>query len=336
LRCRGARGHFSRPATAVCVSRVSLQGQIEEALACVRRALVEAGADPDAGGAGSVPLLAREPAYSLPEETLEVIRGNAVRGARRARPSHCAGSRAHAAPRRPLIPQAVLAAALGPHQLGVRRLHHNTGGAGPDWPHSDTPLVPGKNDTSIQVFDGALTEAQCSSIIALFERSPLFEGNLLSGGKIVHQPEHKKVWEFDISGTPSNLEWAAVDRMAVQLIIKYLHKYEAANPAVKALRNPLGDEGWRMKRYIDDGTEHHAYHADHGHEQPGMPGRVLAVLVYLSEPEAGGETVFFNQGIAVKPKCGRVLIFPSAFTHVHAGRRVRRGRKYSLSLMVTS
>ena len=150
------------------------------------------------------------------------------------------------------------------------------------------------------------------------------------------RPEHKKVWEFDISGTPSNPEWAAVDRMAVQLIIKYLHKYEAANPAVKALRNPLGDEGWRMKRYIDDGTEHHAYHADHGHEQPGMPGRVLAVLVYLSEPEVGGETVFFNQGMAVKPKCGRVLIFPSAFTHVHAGRRVRRGRKYSLSLMIHS
>lgn len=273
----------------------------------MRRALIEGGAKVD--GDGGRPLLSDGRATTaLPDDVVDIIRGNA----------------------------AVLQAALGPHSHAVRRLHHNTGGSGAGFPHSDTPLVQGKNDTSIGVFDGALTESQCAAIIALFERSPLFEGNLLSAGKIVVQPEHKKVWEFDISGTPSSAEWAAVDRMATQVLIKHLHLYEELNPAVKNLRNPLGDEGWRMKRYVGDGTEHHAYHADHGHEQPGMPGRVMAVLLYLSEPEVGGETVFFNQGVAVKPRCGRLVIFPTSYTHVHAGRRVYKGRKYSLSLMITA
>jgi hypothetical protein len=38
---------------------------------------------------------------------------------------------------------------------------------------------------------------------------------------------------------------------------------EAKNPIIKQLKNPFGDEGFRMKRYLDDGTEvspclHHA------------------------------------------------------------------------------
>ena len=267
------------------------EGRIEEALMCMHEATAAA------------------QAARLPEETLEVMKGNAQ----------------------------VLSLTLAPHSHQNRRLHHNTGGETIDFPHSDTPLAKrSASADAIGVYDGALSEAQCAAIISLFERSELFQGNLLSNGKVVMRPEHKKVMEFDISGTPGNPEWAAVDRMATQVMIKHLHLYEAEHPAVRMLRNPLGDEGWRMKRYVDDGTEHHAYHADGGHELPGAPGRVIAVLIYLSEPEEGGETVFFNHGVAVKPRCGRVLMFPTSFTHVHAGRRVRKGRKYALSLMITA
>ena len=78
-----------------------------------------------------------------------------------------------------------------------------------------------------------------------------------------------------------------------------------------------------MKRY-NDSSNQHTYHADSTATSP----RLLAVLIYLNEVEAGGETVFLNQGLAVKPKCGRVLVFPTAFTYIHAGRRPHKGRKY--------
>jgi hypothetical protein len=56
--------------------------------------------------------------------------------------------------------------------------------------------------------------------------------------------------------------------------------------------------------------------------------RVIAVLVYVNDVEEGGETVFLNQGVAVKPRCGRIILFPCSFTHVHAGRSPLSGAKY--------
>ena len=226
---------------------------------------------------------------------------------------------------------------LQPHSPAVRRLLHGVGAMEHSWPHSDTPLVSGQPDRAVQVFEGAFSAAQCASIVALFERSQLFQGNLISNGRVHVDTAHKNVWEFDISGSSRNdSEWAAVERLAISVMVKHLHLYEDANPVLRSMRNPLGDEGFRMKRYRNDAEEHHAYHADSGQEPLGQHHRILAVLMYLSEPAEGGETVFLNQGLAVKPKCGRLLIFPAAMTHVHAGRRVRKGTKYAISLMITA
>jgi hypothetical protein len=49
-------------------------------------------------------------------------------------------------------------------------------------------------------------------------------------------------------------------------------------------------------------------------EAPCAPRRVLAFLIYFNSVHRGGETVFLQQGKRVEPKCGRVLMFPTAFT----------------------
>jgi len=231
----------------------------------------------------------------------------------------------------------LLSRVLQPHSPARRRLLHGVGGEEHRWPDSDAPLVPGQPDRAVQVFDGAFSAQQCADVVALFEASQLFQGNLISNGKVHVDVRHKNVWEFDISGSSGNSSaWAAVERLALSALVKHLHLYEAANPVLRSMRNPLGDEGFRMKRYRAGEEEHHAYHADSGQEPLGQHHRILATLMYLSQPEEGGETVFLNQGLAVKPACGRVLIFPAALTHVHAGRRVRKGTKYAISAMITA
>ena len=126
----------------------------------------------------------------------------------------------------------------------------------------------------------------------------------------------------------------------VSVLVRALHQYEEANPILRTLKTPLGDEGVRMVRYtVENSTaghvQQHTFHVDGGQEGPGQRPRVLAALVYFNEVEEGGETLFYNQGIAVAPRCGRVTIFPSAFSYVHAGRRVLRGKKYAMTLMIT-
>ena len=100
---------------------------------------------------------------------------------------------------------------------------------------------------------------------------------------------------------------------------------------IRVLRSPLGDEGFRMKRYANDNQHFHTvwhvyslmptsqarargrlsscddafpltharghplqYHADSGDEGLASP-RVLAAIFYLNDVDRGGETVFLRQ-----------------------------------------
>jgi hypothetical protein len=245
----------------------------------------------------------------------------------------------------------VLNATLSPPRAAwSRRLLHALEPK-PPWPSLHAPLPPPPAaDKAIYWGDGALTPAQCRDAIALFEGSgALFEGNVMYGGNVLVDKRSKNRWEFDVSGFVEGAArdgtldagdapaWAALDRAGVAATVRHLRLYERANPMVTTLRSPFGDEGFRMIRYDAEAEEEelHDWHVDGGQEPAGTPARVLAVIIYLSEPEEGGETLFLNQGVAVAPRCGRVLIFPSAFPYIHAGRPVVAGKKYALTLMVT-
>jgi hypothetical protein len=62
--------------------------------------------------------------------------------------------------------------------------------------------------------------------------------------------------------------------------------------------------------------------------------RIIHFIFYLSDldDDAGGETEF-STGRVVKPKKGKVLIFPCTFFHVHRGKPVLKGIKYILNVL---
>ncbi len=62
--------------------------------------------------------------------------------------------------------------------------------------------------------------------------------------------------------------------------------------------------------------------------------RVLAFQFYLNDVSEGGETEFFYQQKQVASKTGRMLIFPSGFTHTHRGNVPRSGDKYIITSWV--
>jgi len=232
----------------------------------------------------------------------------------------------------------VLRVLVSPRQPGKRRVYHNVFGLDSGIPaNSSDPLPPPPaRDPAIVVVDDVLSRAQCEALVSIFEASEHFEGNLYSDGQVKVNHAFKKAREFDISATAhTDAAWAAVDRLLLSALTRLLAEYEARVPVVRTLKNPLDDEGFRMKRYLNDGTEHHHYHADSGQEPLGAPRRIIAFLLYVNDVEVGGETVFLNQGVAVKPRCGRALLFPTAFTYVHAGRRPVSGPKYVVADFIT-
>ena len=62
--------------------------------------------------------------------------------------------------------------------------------------------------------------------------------------------------------------------------------------------------------------------------------RVLAFQFYLNDVAEGGETEFFYQERKVASKAGRMVIFPSGFTHTHRGNVPRSSDKYIITSWV--
>ena len=60
--------------------------------------------------------------------------------------------------------------------------------------------------------------------------------------------------------------------------------------------------------------------------------RLLTCILYLNdvEDDAGGTTEF-TSGRIVKPRKGKVLIFPSTLTYVHRGNKVKKDSKYIIT-----
>ena len=46
---------------------------------------------------------------------------------------------------------------------------------------------------------------------------------------------------------------------------------------------------------------------------------ISLVSIFFNDLEDSGETEFLYQKKKIKPKAGRVLIFPGSFTHLHRG-----------------
>jgi prolyl 4-hydroxylase len=99
----------------------------------------------------------------------------------------------------------------------------------------------------------------------------------------------------------------------------------------------------------ENGENFHVLHYQHGQEyrphydwflddQPTMKRggqRAVSVIMYLAEPEEGGETDFPKLNISIKPKKGMMLLFrntkPSGerdYDTLHAGVPVKKGEKW--------
>ena len=74
---------------------------------------------------------------------------------------------------------------------------------------------------------------------------------------------------------------------------------------------------------------YHVWHCEHGSIKEGT--RLLLVLGYLNDVYDGGETEFLYQSRRIKPKQGTILICPSGFTHTHRGNPPLEGVKYVMN-----
>ena len=75
---------------------------------------------------------------------------------------------------------------------------------------------------------------------------------------------------------------------------------------------------------------YHIWHIEHG-KGFDMEPRAFVFSVYLNDVEDGGETEFLHFSKRIKPKTGRIVIWPAAFPYLHRGNPPLSGEKYILT-----
>ena len=169
----------------------------------------------------------------------------------------------------------------------------------------------------VQVYDDALPGDVCDRITRAFDQSAHLATHRLSAGL-------KSFDELVIDGSP---EWVQYDLMLERSKDQWLKRYQSDCPGI--FPDVYNHEAFRIKRYDparkDDFREHvDAYNLE-------SSKRFLVCFWYLNDVERGGETVFTRLQIKVRPRRGRLIMFPPYWMYEHEALPPVSGYKYIIS-----
>ena len=106
-------------------------------------------------------------------------------------------------------------------------------------------------------------------------------------------------------------------------ILKYIEKY-------RILQGLDGFSVYDLKfQKTEPGEGFHGWHYENSKRL--VADRRLVLQLYLNDIEEGGETEFLHFSKRVKPKTGRIVIWPAGFPYVHRGNSPLSGEKYILT-----
>ena len=183
-----------------------------------------------------------------------------------------------------------------------------------------------KIENFIGIFDNVLSDASCQSMIAYFEN--MEQRNLVVNSKLysdvkANNRKDDSVFMFEprvFQLHPTHMCLDAFTNAFWPCYEKYLEEFPALYAAAKH-----GILGLRVQKTVPGGGFHN-WHFETG--EYAHASRIITMMVYLNDVEEGGETEFLYQHQRVQAKAGRLLIWPSGFTHTHRGNPPLDGVKY--------
>ena len=168
--------------------------------------------------------------------------------------------------------------------------------------------------------DDALSQEECEYYISLFESYKDFhsQGETIGGLNL----EIKDCTE--ILFLPTNQEL----KQMFDALQKGLNEYEEQYSFLKNLDKYGQIENITFKRY-NPGQAYHGLHC----ERSGLKTstRMLVWMFYLNDVNDGGETFFPHQEKKVKARQGKLVIWPTDWTHAHQGIVSNTEKKYITS-----
>ena len=174
--------------------------------------------------------------------------------------------------------------------------------------------------TFIYKKEGVLGKGICKKFIETFEEDTDKHGRGMVGGADGTQEKPEIKSSTDISFTPedeNDPKWGHLLSEIVTIVTHGISEYEREYwLGMDHIENVIMLNSFNMQRF-EPGEGYKAFHCERGSMQ--FPNRTHAWMIYLNDVDNGGQTEFPYQHIFEIPRVGKLLIWPSDFTHTHRG-----------------
>ena len=181
----------------------------------------------------------------------------------------------------------------------------------------------------IGVYDNYITKEECNKAIKLYEDQNKFNNTINRMGfenASILQKQDKQFF-----ATPNNVDfwWEDLKSMIFNFDLALKHYLDSTGAKeAYGVKQFFYTELKIQKTLPTEG--YHVWHIEHGKGYGNEP-RAFVFSIYLNDVDEGGETEFLHFSKRVKPKTGRIVIWPAGFPYVHRGNSPLSGEKYILT-----
>ena len=181
----------------------------------------------------------------------------------------------------------------------------------------------------IGVYDNYILKEECNKAIKLYEEQNKFNNTINRAAfekASILQKQDKQFFAL-----PNNIDmwWESLKSMMVNFDLAWNHyiKHVGAEDAYDG--GPFYFTNLKIQKTLPS-EGYHVWHIEHGRDFNNQ-ARAFVFSIYLNDVEEGGETEFLHFSKRVKPKTGRIVIWPAAFPYLHRGNPPLSGEKYLLT-----
>jgi hypothetical protein len=186
-----------------------------------------------------------------------------------------------------------------------------------------------KIDNFIGVYDNYISDEECDKAIKLYESENKFNNTI---NRISSENEsilRKQDKQYFANGNNINVWWEELKTMIFNYDLAWNNYLKITGAGESYGIDKFFYTSLKIQKTLP--TEgYHVWHIEHEQGYENEP-RAFVFSIYLNDVEDGGETEFLHFSKRIKPKKGRIVIWPSAFPYVHRGNPPLNGKKYILT-----
>jgi len=174
-----------------------------------------------------------------------------------------------------------------------------------------------KIENFIGMYDNYILPEECQKAIDLFnnqtEMNKTFDRMQSDGSSILEKNDK----QYFATEENINIWWERLKTLMVNFDVAWHHYMKTVGARMAYGQEKFFYTNVKIQKTLP--TEgYHLWHLEHNKGFDNEP-RAFVYAIYLNDVEDGGETEFLHFSKRVKPKTGRIVIWPAAFPYVHRG-----------------